>query len=191
VLTAYLQLYQPALEMLAEQYNMPDLARDKLLTPSAAALAVTWRQVRRIMLSLCVVVFAYWHGELLHDEASRYLAITRLLLEYPRSRWGEALNEAVQTLFDISRLGNFTVCKHLQTLLPGQNEKFVAMLCDRTPMTKQNEDDSLRHGTEDVAVFGVALWPTVDAFPWSNDFPVFGNSTAEDEDLLNFSGNYT
>lgn len=118
VLAAYLQLYQPVLDMLATQFSGQSLQPTKLSSPSMSALSVTWRHVKRIMLSIFVVVFAYWHGELLHDEASRYMATARLLLEYPRWRWGEDINEAVQTLYDMTGFAGFTVRKHLQSLLP-------------------------------------------------------------------------
>jgi hypothetical protein len=184
VLAAYLQLYQPVLAMLAKQFSAQDLPADKLSTPSVASLAVTWRQVRRIMLSTFVVIFAYWHGELLHDEASRYMAMARLLLEYPRWRWGEALNEAVHTLYDISGFANFSIYEHLQRLLPGQSEHFLRSLCDRIPMAEPDSLDTAEPGYADDAFFGVAFWPAVNAFPWSNDFPGFDISTFEDQSLL-------
>lgn len=199
VLAAYLQLYQPVLDMLAKQFKgqQQQLQPDKLSTPSMAALSVTWRQVRRIMMSLFVIVFAYWHGELLHDEASRYMAMARLLLEYPRWRWGEDINEAVQTLFDISGFANFDVRKHLQNLLPGQNELYVAMLCERTPRAEPGGFDLVANGPADdgdddaatASGFGTDLWSTMTAFPWSNDFPVFDLSTLDDQHFLCLSGN--
>ncbi|KEF52345.1 uncharacterized protein A1O9_11585 [Exophiala aquamarina CBS 119918] len=181
VLTAYLQLYQPVLAMLAKQFRNQDLPADKLSTPSVAALAVTWRQVKRIMLSTFVVIFAYWHGELVHDEASRYMAMARLLLEYPRWRWGEALNEAVVTLYDISGLANFSIYQHLQGLLPGQSEHFLRSLCDRMPKAEPDGFDTDQPEYADDALFGAAFWPTVNAFPWSHDFPGFDISTIEDQ----------
>lgn len=189
VLTAYLQLYQPVLAMLARQFSAQRSQTDKLSTPSVASLAVTWRQVRRIMVSIFVVIFAYWHGELLHDEASRYMAMARLLLEYPRWRWGEALNEAVQTIFDISGFADFSIYKHLQMLLPGQNEHFLRSLCDRTPMTEQDSFGTDQSGSADNAFFGVAFWPTMNAFPWTNDFPDFDISTNDDQNLFGLATN--
>jgi len=175
--------------MLAKQFSAQDLQTDKLSTPSVASLAVTWRQVRRITLSTFVVIFAYWHGELLHDEASRYVAMARLLLEYPRWRWGEALNEVVETLFDISGFADFSVHKHMQMLLPDQSEDYLRSLCERTPLAEPDRLNTSLHGTADDATFGVAFWPTMDAFPWSNDFPGFDISTVEDQSLLDLAGN--
>lgn len=186
VLSAYLQLYRPVLAMLAKQFNAQDVQIDKLSTPNAASLAVTWRQVRRIMLSAFMVIFAYWHGELLHDEASRYVAMARLLLEYPRWRWGEALDEAIQTLFDISSFANFCTYEHMQTLLPGQSEDFLRSLCTRTPMAMPNSSDAAHMGTitGDNAFFGLAFWPTVEAYPWNDEFPIFDISTIEGQNVL-------
>ena len=71
------------------------------------------------MLSAFIVFFAYWHGETVHEEASRFLAMARVLLEYPRWRWGEKLNEAIRTLTDLSRLSDFKLDEHMESLLPG------------------------------------------------------------------------
>lgn len=177
------------LVMLAKQFSDQDTPADKLSTPSVAALAVTWRQVRRIMLATFVVIFAYWHAELVHDEASRYVAMARLLLEYPRWRWGGALDEAVQTLFDVSGFANFSIYKHLQALLPGQSEHFLRSLCDRTPMPEPEYSDTGQPGSADNAFYGVSFWPTMNAFPWSNDFLGFDVSTIEDQGLLGLAEN--
>nr|POF26035.1 hypothetical protein CFP56_22183 [Quercus suber] len=124
VLSTYLLLYQPVLVTLARQSNKDTHSTDKTLTPIAHKLAATWRQVRRIMMSVFVIAFAYWHGELIHTEAARYMAIARLLLEYPRWKWGEKLNEAIQTLIDISHFSDFILEDHMRALLPEVNERF-------------------------------------------------------------------
>lgn len=110
---------------LVKQHNVQDACTAKSSVPAACKLATTWRQVKRIMMSAYVIVFAYWHGEMMHEEASRYIAMARLLLEYPRWRWGEKLDEALQTLADISRLSDFKIYDHTQALLPGADEQFL------------------------------------------------------------------
>lgn len=80
----------------------------------------------RIMTSAFVVAIAYWHGEMAHGEASRYMAMARLLLEYPRWRWGENL-EAIRTIDDISRLGDLRIGKKMRTLLPRIGDIFPSL----------------------------------------------------------------
>lgn len=65
---------------------------------------------------------------MVHEEAFRYIAIARLLLEYPHWRWGEKLDEALQTLVDISKLSDFKLYDHTQMLLPGADEQFLCPL---------------------------------------------------------------
>lgn len=79
------------------------------------------------MTSALVVAIAYWHGEMAHGEASRYMAMARLLLEYPRWRWGENLDEAIRTVDDISRLGGLRIGDKMRTLFPGISNTFPSL----------------------------------------------------------------
>jgi hypothetical protein len=74
------------------------------------------------MMSAFVIAIAYWHGELTCGEAARCMAMARLLLEYPRWRWGEDLNGAIRTINDISRLSDLCLREEMQALLPGIGE---------------------------------------------------------------------
>ncbi|KAF7191008.1 hypothetical protein HII31_07632 [Pseudocercospora fuligena] len=112
VLATYLELYQPALLALTRQTNNE-------ATQMTHQLAVTWRQVTRIMTSAFVIVFAHCHGELVHGEAARYVAMARLLLEYPRWRWADNIEQAVQTLTDIADMQEFPLEEEMERLLPG------------------------------------------------------------------------
>lgn len=126
VLTTYLQLYRPILVALLERNNVQRPAKHDSSDPIVGKLPTTWRQVKRIMISAFVIVIAYWHGEMIHEEASRYMAMARLLLEYPRWRWGENLNEASKTLVEISNLCDFKLRDQMETLLPGAAGKFLS-----------------------------------------------------------------
>ncbi|KIW21508.1 hypothetical protein PV08_02088 [Exophiala spinifera] len=184
VLTAYLQLYQPALIRLATQFSVQDQQTDKLPIPRVAALAVTWRQVKRIISAAFMLIFAYWHAELVHDEASRYVAMARLLLEYPRSRWGEALDEAIRALSDISGFANFSIYKHMQALLPVQSESLLRSLCEGAPISDSYYPDTAQPDSVDAVGLGLSSWPTTTAFPWSDDdFLGFDFSSIEDQNL--------
>lgn len=122
VLTTYLQLHRCVLSALLT-HNEPNT--DECLEPAAYKLPTTWRQVKRIMMSTFVIIIAYWHGEMAHGEASRYIAMARLLLEYPRWRWAAKLDSPIQTLCDVSRLGEFNLEEHMRLLLPGLDESLL------------------------------------------------------------------
>lgn len=168
VLATYFDLYQPVLHALSKQYGPQKFDAEGLTTPVASKIAVTWRQVRRIMLSAFVIIYAYWHGEAVHGEASRFMAMTRLLLEYPRWRWGEQLHEAVQTIVDISQLADFNIRKHVQVLLPGASEAFLG------PLSHPDQSAAVTGSIGDLS------GPEVEAFLASGPWPaVFDSSAVE------------
>lgn len=191
VLATYLELYQSVLIGLTEQCNN---ARNVVqtanpsTTPIVCTLPVTWRQVKRIMSSAFVIIFAYSHGEILHGEASRYIAMARLLLEYPRWRWGEKLDRAVQTLVDISGLAEFSISQHMKTLLPGMNEQFLRHLCDPLQSSAQNgfAADQQHAETLDHALSAAAatFWPTMHDSIASGGLAGFNISTIEEQTLF-------
>jgi hypothetical protein len=175
VLAGYHQIYKPVLNLLCGgQVAEPNSGPDELTTPNAAALPVTWRQVRRIMTSVFVVIFAYQHGQVLHDEASRSMALTRLLLEYPRWRWGRKMEELIHALYDISSLANLAILKHLRALLPNQTDEFLQHLSTRQSSHPSrtfptNQDMSTHH-------YFSPYWPPLDNYPYECDVPGISDS---------------
>ncbi|KPI38304.1 uncharacterized protein AB675_12075 [Cyphellophora attinorum] len=187
VLAGYHQLYRPILNVLCGAHSMQQKSLpEQLATPNAASLAVTWRQVRRIMTSTFVIIFAYQHGELLHDDASRFVAMTRLLLEYPRWRWGGKLDELIQTLHDISNLANLAIVKQLRALLPEQSEQFLQHLAARQPLLP-SETSIVGQNGQDIPSnhWSATCWPPIYDMPFEYDLPDFGNGMqAEDVQQL-------
>ena len=112
------------------------------------------------MSSAFVVTLAYWHGELTHNEAARHIAMARLLLEYPRWRWGEKLNAATQILLDISGLADFDIYKLMLTLLPELSQSFLRSLCESSPA--DGKDDTATDQTK----------PPADAFLTEVSWPI-------------------
>jgi hypothetical protein len=100
------------------------------------------------MLCVLLVVLAYWHGELGHDDASRYMAIARLLLEVPRLRWGSKLRDAIRVVTEVSQLAEFCLHNHMQTLLPSSNPNFPLLV-------EQTLDDSQTTVNVDAARVGM------------------------------------
>lgn len=188
ILRTYLQLYQPVIRALAKNIDAQDSEIEKLSMPVATTFAVTWRQVRRIMLSAFIVVYAYWHGEMLHTDAGRYMAMSRLLLECPRRRWGDKLGEAVLTLIDISKLANFDVYKHMQILLPEASPQFLRPLCNLPqPTIKEtyNTEDYITDQTEiNSEAFLAAGWSAMCDSGASDWMPDSNLGAAEDQTLF-------
>lgn len=189
VLSTYLGLYQPVLRMLSRRQGAQDCDPETLSSPVASQLAVTWRQVRRIMLSAFVVIFAYWHGEMVHAEASRFMAMARLLLEYPRWRWGEKLHEAVQTIFDISGLAEFNLHKHMQALLPGSSEEFLETLSHPQQAVAGNSSIGDISCADIEAFLATGPWPAVFEPGSADGIAGSGMGTIEDQTLFGLWGN--
>lgn len=190
VLATYFQLYQPVLLTLAQQSSSQNTRTDKLSIPVAFKLAVTWRQVRRVMLSAFVIIFAYWHGEILHSEASRYMAMARLLLEYPRWRWGsDKLSDAMQTLVDVASLADFPLLEHMQSLLPGVDEHFLRPLCDPGETTIESGLARDPTGLHFETFFSPESWPTMYDSVSSDSLSGSNISTIEDQTLFGLWGN--
>lgn len=149
-----------------------DTSTGTMSIPISHRLAVTWRQVKRIMMSAFVVIFAYWHGEMIQEEASRYVAMARLLLEYPRWRWGEKLDEAVRSLIDIGDLGGLQLIEHMRRLLPGASEQALGRLLTKCqPGDTTSEATALRTVSSYVPVSVASKFcpevsdaPTIDYF---------------------------
>lgn len=118
ILYTYLELYQGALETLCMGVCRPEQSEEDDVNIVACMLPVTWRQVKRIMTSAFVVMVAFWQNEITHSEATRYIAMARLLLDYPRWRWTTKLDPAVQILLDFARLEHFNLDDAMRNLLP-------------------------------------------------------------------------
>lgn len=118
ILAIYFQLYRPAIRTIVGDDSFAPAIVDREATAVSCRLAVTWRQVKRIMMSVFVIVLAHAHGELSFEETSRYMAMARLLLEYPRWRWGERLDEAVNTVVEMANLGEINMIQDMKALMP-------------------------------------------------------------------------
>lgn len=79
-----------------------------------------------------VIVLAYCYSELNEDETSRYLTIARLLLEYPRWRWGNGIHESIRTVVNICTLTGLNLRSHAKVLIPEASAEFLFTLQDST-----------------------------------------------------------
>lgn len=154
VLSSYFELYSPALHMLSSR-----ISKVGLDATETSILPPTWRQVKRIVLCIFIVILAYWRGEVAFDEASRHLAVARLCLEYPRSKWGNKLREAILVITDISHVAGFRLHEHMQALLPAKKPDF--------PLPMEGEK----------------LCPVVDSSQPLNDFVTMSGTSLPDEGL--------
>lgn len=89
-------------------------------TPSERSIAFrlppTWRQIKRIMASGFVVIFAFSHDEITVTEASRYMAMVGLLLDHLRCRWGNGLDNAVRSVTDMCHLTGVRLTESMKYL---------------------------------------------------------------------------
>ncbi|RMZ43800.1 hypothetical protein AFCA_002722 [Aspergillus flavus] len=115
ILLLYFQTYNP---------SMAPNAAQNLHNPSASLLAMegrlplTWRQVKRIMTSAFILIYAYWHGEVTFEEVCRGTAMALVLHECQRVRWGRELDGAMAVLRDIAGICGMTILPNLSSLLP-------------------------------------------------------------------------
>ena len=82
-------------------------------------LPLTWRQVKRIVTSALLIVYAHWHDEASHEETCRGVATALLLLKCQRIRWKGEIDGAVKTLYALANLSNLKIEPYLSYLLPG------------------------------------------------------------------------
>lgn len=148
-----------------------------------------------------LVVLAYWHGEMGHDEASRYMAMARLSLEYHRSKWGDRLRDALLVIANLSRVSGFQLQNHMRALLPTDNPEFPQMerevgntgVANYLPLSNQTWS-----GNEFEPTCSIAEWhsgmpdltTTFPGFEWNSNFNGLGlwqmTEGAMDDALLAF-----
>lgn len=125
LLSIYFNTLGPAIQQIARA-NSPTSDREwKRAFKEVNQLPPTWRQVRRITTSVLLIVYAYWHGEVSHDEAGRACAHALALLEFQRMRWGTALNDARQSIFSLTSISGINIRSYLEDALSGANEGLV------------------------------------------------------------------
>lgn len=128
LLSIYLGIYKPVVQNSIE-HTEPTLSH----SPSQSllidnAMPPTWRQVKRITTSASVIVYAYWRGEASGEEASRFIAMSLLLLHCQRVRWQHELSEAMDSLRDLIGLGGLEIGPALSILLPGATFDFISAI---------------------------------------------------------------
>jgi hypothetical protein len=128
LLSIYLRIYKPGVQNGIEHI-------EPTLSPSPAqsllidnAMPPTWRQVKRLITSAFVNIYAYWRGEASAEEASRYVAMSLLLLHCQRVRWQHELTEAMNTLRELIGLSSLDIGPALSTLLPGATFDFISAI---------------------------------------------------------------
>ncbi|KAE9992412.1 hypothetical protein EG327_009054 [Venturia inaequalis] len=92
----------------------------------------TWRQVKRITTSAFVIIYAYWRGEVSSEEASRFIAISLLLLHCQRVRWQHELLEPIGSLKELIGLSALDIGPALSRLLPGATFDFISAIASNS-----------------------------------------------------------
>ena len=117
ILLLYFQTYNPSMAPGATQ-NLHNPSASLSLLAMEGRLPLTWRQVKRIMTSAFILIYAYWHGEVTFEEVCRGTAMALVLHECQRVRWGRELDGAMAVLRDIAGICGMTILPNLSSLLP-------------------------------------------------------------------------
>jgi hypothetical protein len=160
LLSIYIGIYKPGVQGGIEHI-------EPTLSPSPAqtllvdnAMPPTWRQVKRLTTSAFVIIYAYWRGEASAEEASRYVAMSLLLLHCQRVRWQHELTEAMDTLRDLIRLSGLEIGPALSILLPGATFDFISAMVlvssSRTEICVRAQKSPSAGHTEDYQQAGLA-----------------------------------
>ncbi|KNG84567.1 hypothetical protein ANOM_007308 [Aspergillus nomiae NRRL 13137] len=115
ILLLYFQTYNPSMAPGAAT-NLHKLGLP--LLSMEGRMPLTWRQVKRIMASAFILIYAYWHGEVTFEEVCRGTAMALVLHECQRVRWGRGLDGAMAVLRDIAGICGMTILPNMSSLLP-------------------------------------------------------------------------
>lgn len=132
LLSIYLGIYKPVVQNSIEDIEptISHSSSQSLLIDNA--MPPTWRQVKRITTSAFVIIYAYWRGEASSEEASRFLAISLLLLHCQRVRWKHELSEAMGSLRELIGLSGLEIGSALSRLLPGATFDFISAIASNS-----------------------------------------------------------
>ncbi|KAF5864039.1 hypothetical protein ETB97_008776 [Aspergillus alliaceus] len=120
ILLLYFQTYNPTIHPGSQD---PHTIQHKLsaglpILSMEGRMPLTWRQVKRIMASAFILIYAYWHGEVTFEEVCRSTAMALVLHECQRVRWGKELDGAMTVLRKIAGICGMTILPNLSSLLP-------------------------------------------------------------------------
>ncbi|KAE8372549.1 hypothetical protein BDV26DRAFT_273973 [Aspergillus bertholletiae] len=116
ILLLYFQAYNPSMAPGAQ--DLHKLPAGLPLLSMEGRMPLTWRQVKRIMTSAFILIYAYWHGEVTFEEVCRGTAMALVLHECQRMRWGRELDGIMAVLRDIAGICGMTILPNLSSLLP-------------------------------------------------------------------------
>ena len=131
LLSVYFDIFAPAITIIVNTppQGLDDSSRRQI--QEAVRLPPTWRQVRRIVASAFIAIYAFWTGEAAAEETCRSLATVVLLLEFQRTRWGSKVDSAVATIQCLSSASNLSLQGSMRGLLPNAGEEFFASMSVR------------------------------------------------------------
>ena len=181
LLCTYLRILRPGLRVLANT-ALPAVGhqiRQELL--EATSVPSTWRQVRRITTSALVVFYAFWRGEMSHDEAGEAAATAALLLEFERTRWGSAIDEARKTIRDLANISGLNMRHYLEKTLPEDGDEYLAVVLSRVLESEQPHQEPPQHAAAGLIINTEAQmyqpWESTAAWvlDWNLDMADFGD----------------
>ncbi|KAB8071349.1 hypothetical protein BDV29DRAFT_19130 [Aspergillus leporis] len=130
ILLLYFQTYNPSIYR--DQTTLEHkLSTGQPILSMEGRMPLAWRQVKRIVASAFILIYAYWHGEVTFEEVCRGTAMALVLHECQRVRWGKELDGAMTVLRDIAGICGMTILPHLSGLLPGVDLAVLEALVGR------------------------------------------------------------
>lgn len=137
LLSIYFNILGPAIQVIARVDSLAPDRKWEYAFKEVNQLPPTWRQVRRITTSVLIILYAFWHGEVSDYEAGRACAYALALLEFQRTRWGAALNDSRRSILYLAVINGIDIKEHLEGILSGANESFIANMLDVDHITAQ------------------------------------------------------
>ncbi|KAE8352450.1 hypothetical protein BDV28DRAFT_135097 [Aspergillus coremiiformis] len=119
ILLLYFQTYSPITPGSQDHHSLQHkLSAGLPILSMESRMPLTWRQVKRIMTSAFILIYAYWHGEVTFEEVCRGTATALVLHECQRVRWGRGLDGVMTVLRDMVGICGMTILPYLSNLLP-------------------------------------------------------------------------
>lgn len=138
LLSIYFDILGPSIQAIARA-DSPPTDRGWKCALRVNQLPPTWRQVRRIMTSVLILLYAFWYGEASYDETGRACAYALTLLEYERMRWGAALNDCRRSILSLAAVSGINSMEYIKWIIPGANEAFISNVLDVDHIRAQSD----------------------------------------------------
>lgn len=142
LLSIYFCVVSPSIRAIVSTHRpTPDGPTARKLQ-SIAMLPPTWPQVRRIVTSAFLFLYAYWKGEAAYDECARSCATALLVLEFSRTRFGAKIDAPASSIKKLAKASRVTIRPFLSQQVPNIDTSFLDVICGEAETAIPAEDDA-------------------------------------------------